>query len=353
MRKERDSMNCRNCKKQIPDDSAFCPFCGEEVIPDNICPNCRRDLPDDSAFCPFCGEYIVLDSNKKKPSKQKHMMKLWQRVLLSLAIICILILGAYSVSYKMCVKAADSGDFYQAKKLLLFPQITAHHDPDIEERISLFINAQDSLDTGKYIQAFTAYKKLAGNGYKQSEEILKKNRTLFYSKAVEYYRNNQIRSAKEIFNYYKDYNRSNDYLLLIELKEKNKNSAFSDPNDIKKLIPMIEFEDAEEVFWESYVYDYLTGNWKSNDGSYYFEIIAQSDGSYNSQYNLPNIKMNNSYFCIDQNGNYYLYDKSLDALGTIIDETNRKYCFRFIPETTYSMNIYCYADGTTHLMFKQ
>lgn len=56
---EGKSMNCRKCKKNIPEDSAFCPYCGEEVIPDNVCLNCRHEMPEDSVFCPFCGTQII------------------------------------------------------------------------------------------------------------------------------------------------------------------------------------------------------------------------------------------------------------------------------------------------------
>lgn len=61
-------MNCRNCKKQIPEDSVFCPFCGKDVIPDDVCPNCRHKLPDGSVFCPFCGSQVenCEDGNKKR-----------------------------------------------------------------------------------------------------------------------------------------------------------------------------------------------------------------------------------------------------------------------------------------------
>ncbi|MBQ6214189.1 MAG: zinc ribbon domain-containing protein [Oscillospiraceae bacterium] len=52
----------------MPDDSAFCPFCGKDVIPDDVCPNCRHKLPDGSFFCPFCGSQVdnCEDVDKKR-----------------------------------------------------------------------------------------------------------------------------------------------------------------------------------------------------------------------------------------------------------------------------------------------
>ncbi len=52
-------MYCKKCEKQLPDDSLFCPFCGERVNQEPkvaCCPVCKKTIPDDSEFCPFCGQ---------------------------------------------------------------------------------------------------------------------------------------------------------------------------------------------------------------------------------------------------------------------------------------------------------
>ena len=51
-------MYCQKCNKQIPDDSEFCPYCGEEILPiieSNKCIRCTKEIPEDSDYCPFCG----------------------------------------------------------------------------------------------------------------------------------------------------------------------------------------------------------------------------------------------------------------------------------------------------------
>lgn len=61
---------CFSCGKEIPKDSEFCPFCGIELaLPPkvNMCSNCKSVIPDDSDFCPFCGEEQVKSQKKVPP----------------------------------------------------------------------------------------------------------------------------------------------------------------------------------------------------------------------------------------------------------------------------------------------
>ena len=60
-------MNCSKCKKPIPEDSEFCPYCGNVVdrtmLP--LCGNCGRAVPEDSEFCPYCGTAVLQDLSTK------------------------------------------------------------------------------------------------------------------------------------------------------------------------------------------------------------------------------------------------------------------------------------------------
>lgn len=49
-------MKCVSCGKSIPDDSAFCSYCGEKQAV--ICPECGAQLPVDAVFCHKCGQKI-------------------------------------------------------------------------------------------------------------------------------------------------------------------------------------------------------------------------------------------------------------------------------------------------------
>lgn len=60
-------MICPNCKKEIPDDSLFCGYCGttipkvkQEYI---TCPKCGEHMPPDSMFCTSCGCKLNTDTS--------------------------------------------------------------------------------------------------------------------------------------------------------------------------------------------------------------------------------------------------------------------------------------------------
>lgn len=75
-------MYCKNCGKQIDDDSKFCRFCGtaldanfnketsrKTVYEGEIhkCPNCGQTLNSFTAYCPACGYEIQKNNIGKSP----------------------------------------------------------------------------------------------------------------------------------------------------------------------------------------------------------------------------------------------------------------------------------------------
>ena len=69
-----NDIKCTKCNNLIPQESAFCPFCGEKVeIKKNekTCTHCNNYIPLDSEFCPYCGEKIktVNDASFKKSTQ--------------------------------------------------------------------------------------------------------------------------------------------------------------------------------------------------------------------------------------------------------------------------------------------
>ena len=48
-------MICPNCKKQIPDGSACCGYCGREIPKVPLCTHCGAELRPNDRFCGVCG----------------------------------------------------------------------------------------------------------------------------------------------------------------------------------------------------------------------------------------------------------------------------------------------------------
>lgn len=100
-------MNCIKCAKPVPDDSDFCPYCGEFIEKSTCvsCPVCGKELPEDSSFCQYCGTEVSSSAAKSisnfsvnlkraeavpasKPAKSKGKIGIWI-VLIAIALLLV------------------------------------------------------------------------------------------------------------------------------------------------------------------------------------------------------------------------------------------------------------------------
>lgn len=68
------TIKCTKCNNSIPQESAFCSFCGAKIEPQDTkktCFNCSQNIPLDSEFCPFCGNNAK-NHLKESPAQIKY-----------------------------------------------------------------------------------------------------------------------------------------------------------------------------------------------------------------------------------------------------------------------------------------
>ena len=344
-----------------------------------ICPSCKRELPQDSKYCQFCGCMLTsltvssrnnAGATTRAPKNKKHSA--WVALLSVVLSIVLIFAGIYWGTYYFAKRAAVDCDFSKAYQLLFLPSVTQMHDQQLVE----YVNAGKLYEQEKYSEAKTAFDSLDGylnsedfdkaasyyealeqlargdlSGYKTIAALSKSNFTLAtngleeakkqaYDHAVSLYREEDITGAASFFKELKGYRRSNDYMTLI-----NSNSF----SELKKLIG---FENADEILLNQYADQFLMGTWKNKDGKYYFSIEKNDDGSFHSHYNLPSVSLEHSFYNI-ADGIYYLYDQDTSLTKLVSGDYERKNLFRFTIIDADTINVYCYKDGSIYNLLRQ
>lgn len=64
-------MKCPTCKRNIPDDSKICCYCGYRIeenggVINCSNPQCKKEIPFDSKFCPFCGTSLTTTNESRE-----------------------------------------------------------------------------------------------------------------------------------------------------------------------------------------------------------------------------------------------------------------------------------------------
>ena len=72
-------MICPNCKKQIPDGSAFCGYCGREIPKVPLCTRCGAALRPNDRFCGVCGTPVEAPADTNKAELTALEQQLAQR----------------------------------------------------------------------------------------------------------------------------------------------------------------------------------------------------------------------------------------------------------------------------------
>ena len=340
-------MFCIKCGQKIPDDSAFCQFCGSTLVPQaaepvqpaapvtvkkekkqKFCKECGSPIDSESNKCTGCGkQYFKI---KGKPKAKGCKFKWWYAAVA----IAVLLVGYVAVNYIGAVSAMNNKEF--VKSLRRFDALGISETVFADKYYYVKLGAK--MEEKNYLAA-VAIEELAPDTY-ESELLRKELEKNLYDEGVAAYRAGDLTQAKVYFSYVLDYKQSSDYLNLIRVKElviveRGVVSRLYN-NELKRII---QFEDAAEVILSNkYIaYEFLEGKWTGGD--YYFELKELSGGMY-SEYNLPHKDINGNFTF--ENGVY----KMLEG-----EEETKLFKFDLIDADT--MNVYCYKDGSTHKLYRQ
>ena len=130
-------MFCIKCGQKIPDDSAFCQFCGSTLVPQaaepvqpaapvtvkkekkqKFCKECGSPIDSESNKCTGCGKrYFKIkgkpkEKTKEKAEKKPFKFKWWYAAVA----VAVLLVGYVAVNYIGAVSAMNNGKFVKSKQ---------------------------------------------------------------------------------------------------------------------------------------------------------------------------------------------------------------------------------------------
>ncbi len=353
----------------------FCPYCGAGLDEDMLfCPKCGKRFSSEKPNPNYVGsptsvENCVSDNDDIKskavsePSSNKPPEKKSPKSRLVIIVICFVALvafsGYYLKKYSDAKTHAAEGLILVAKDDLFFPNITRLHDPQLCD----YIDAFEMLSSGD-VQGFSVISNLAKNNYSYAVTNYSEAERLLYDHAVRQYKDGKYGKAKELFAEIKSFDRSSDYLALIEGHSHSELATSSDDiifkvglevDKYKRVLKLIGFEDGSAVLINNFYQHYLHGNWKTSDGKYYFSM----DDDFKIKYNIPSISSSGSYYFSD--GIYKLKNgtiKTSDGFDVVVPESESsdnplRNVFRFSPIDEDTLTIYSFSSEKNYTLFRQ
>ena len=214
----------------------------------------------------------------------------------------------------------------------------------IDETKKVYNSASDLYEDIKSRDSITEADELI-NAYASDTPYYKKatdiRNSTFYSKAVSEYNKGHYENAEEIFSRLSNYKSSDDYMLLIEARNTpDYMRAFSGPS-YDELLLKFNFADTKEVILESYPLEFLKGKWRTLDRQYSMELTySESQDVYHFYTTLPYPYLSDATFTIE------------DGIYKLSNGKESKNGYKFTVLTKDSINVYCYEDRTTRMLFR-
>ncbi len=162
------------------------------------------------------------------------------------------------LKYEDAGLTALSGDYESAEKQFLALSLIGYEDSQRRVYWCRYEAARGKFDTDM-ASAYAEYQELVKVGF-MSQESLDDITESIYQQGLTFYQKNNQKKAREYLNVITPYKRSDDYLAVL-----NK-------NDYNKLLNLIGFENAKEIIEEKYIMRYVSGDWETEDGRYFFML---------------------------------------------------------------------------------
>lgn len=238
------------------------------------CKRCGQPVDPMTKKCIGCGK-----SYSKKPL---------------IAVLCLLvpiisIIGHFSANYYLAVSSMGNSEFISAQQY--FDNLFIGEEIFPEK--SKYIKAGVLMEKGEYVESLKLFESI--DDIPVPVSIFDSLKSEIYSKGRLDYRNGYVAEAVRCFTALDGYERSEDYLLLLDCR----NSSLTATRNYNKLVQLIGFEDASELIlkFEPTAELFLEGYWTEGIGKEnYFEMYKNSDGRLSCRYSLPCKSLSGTYF---------------------------------------------------------
>ena len=287
-------------------------------------------------YCSHCGS--VIDGKTKQCTGCGRQYSKVELKLLYVIFAVLLLLGGYAgTNYFLAVSAMNDKNFIESK--LYFDNLFLSET--IFPYKYEYVQAGILMEEGKYIEALRAFEEV--DGFAVPAGTIDSLKYEIYTAGQTAYRSGEMTEAKENFSAIADYERSEDYLLLINCNGSSYYNITMAEDNFDKLVELIGFENAGEIILknESTATLFLKGYWEDGDDfHHYFQIYEDDDGMHAS-YSLPR-EFAYGYFFISD-GVYSVGETESSAL--------KLFKFTIIDEDT--ILAFCYKDYSMHEMYRQ
>lgn len=328
-------MICFNCKREIPDGSLFCNFCGSKVEEQLKCPACGKVIPEDSAFCPFCGMVINnnygqlsnIDNNNEVETKNKKNSKI--------LIICLAILFIAAICGWTAYENSNIKEMEKYIKRSSYEDYTSFSTYKSQELFKVY------EDKTFFILKSKA-DRLANDA---ANDIYTKSEQLYYSKdyanayAGFVYLKGKILKHDNVLT--DEYPELATYIELSKIGEKVQKSQVLSQDDIDYLFNHGEYKHAYSMIVSNSgsAVRFLKGKWTDSSGKEYFEIKDEAGNTCIT--NLPKFDLKDWSYHIS------------DGIFTISNSNESKQCLKITVIDKDEVEVFCFKDRTTHTLYRE